>query len=67
MSELNAQNLKKELWEVLKLLKDNKIDADTADSIASQAREILRTVSVEMRISDKARKPVSQNVEKFAE
>jgi hypothetical protein len=43
-TELNASNLKQELWKTLKDLRSGAIQPGHGDAIASQAREILRTV-----------------------
>ena len=43
-NELNANNLKLELWNTLNDLRAGKIQPGHGDAIASQAREILRTV-----------------------
>jgi len=51
----------------LNTLKDGKIEAAQADSIAGQAREILRTVNTELRITNQAKRPVTTHLIDFAE
>jgi hypothetical protein len=65
--KLTAQNLKESLWETLNTLKDGSIEAAQADSIAGQAREILRTVNTELRITNQAKRPVTTHLIDFAE
>lgn len=68
MSEdLNAKNLKAALWETLNGLKDEAVDPGRADSIAAQAREILRTTNTQLRIAHQAKRPVAADVITFAE
>jgi len=67
MSDLTAQNLKEALWETLNNVKDGIMQPMQADAIASQSREILRTVNTQLRISSQAKRDVSADVIKFAE
>ena len=67
MAELTARNLKLALWDTLNLIKDGKMEASQADSVASQAREILRTTNTQLRIAQQSKRPVSADVITFAE
>lgn len=65
--ELNAKNLKKELWDSLQKVKSGDIDASMADSVATSAREILRTTKVQLAIVKQAKRNVPTEVIDFAE
>jgi hypothetical protein len=65
--ELNAKNLKKVLWETLQGVKTGKINAGEADSVATQAREILRTTNTQLQVFRQAKRDVSVEVIDFAE
>lgn len=67
MLELTARNLKSALWETLNLTKEGKMEASQADSVASQAREILRTTNTQLRIAQQSKRPVAADVITFAE
>lgn len=67
MNDLSAKNLKSALWETLNSVKDGKMEASQADSVASQAREILRTTNTQLRVSQQAKRPVAVDVITFAE
>lgn len=67
MSDLSATTLKKALWETLNAVKEDKMEASRADSIASQAREILRTTNTQLRVSQQAKRPVPADVLSFSE
>jgi hypothetical protein len=67
MNDLTAKNLKSALWETLIAVKDGKIDPGQGDAIASQAREILRTTNIQLRISQQAKRPVHADVISFSE
>lgn len=56
--ELNAKNLKNTLWDTLLKVKDGKLAAAEADSIATQAREILRTTNTQLQIFRQAKRNV---------
>lgn len=66
-NELNASNLKKELWKTLQDLRDNKIQPGHGDAIASQAREILRTVRTQLMVSSQSKRSVPADVIAFSE
>jgi hypothetical protein len=65
--ELNAKNLKQTLWDTLNGVKAGKIAASEADSIATQAREILRTTNTQLQIFRQSKRNVSTDVIDFAE
>lgn len=67
MKELTAKNLKSALWETLNAVKEGKMEASQADSVASQAREILRTTNTQLRIAQHAKRQVSVDVIDFSE
>ena len=67
MLALNAVNLKNALWETLNAIKDDKMQASQGDAIASQAREILRTVKVQLQVAGVAKRSVPLEVIEFAE
>lgn len=64
---LNASALKNVLWETLVDLRDNEMPAQRADAIASQAREILRTVKTQLQVTSAAKRPVPQQIVDFSE
>lgn len=66
MQKLNAVNLKQSLWETLNNIKDGNLEAAKGDAIASQAREILRTVNTQVKIIDKAKSEISNELKDFA-
>ena len=53
--DLTATNLKDQLWGTLLDLRKGDIQAGQADAIASQAREILRTVKVQLAITQQSK------------
>jgi len=65
--ELTAASLKKELWGTLNELRAGKIQAGTADAIAAQAREILRTVRTQLMVTQQSKRSVPADVIAFAE
>jgi hypothetical protein len=67
MKELNAVNLKAALWETLNKVKGGEIQPSEADSVAVQAREILRTTNVQLRISSQAKRNVPTELIDFSE
>lgn len=66
MNTLNAVTLKESLWETLNEIKDGNLEASKGDAIASQAREILRTVRVQVVILDKAHADITKELVEFA-
>lgn len=67
VKELNASNLKSELWKTLNDLRNNTIQPGHGDAIASQAREILRTVRTQLMVTQQAKRSVPADVISFAE
>lgn len=67
MLDLTAVNLKDALWQTLNAIKDNVMQPNQGDAIASQAREILRTVKVQLQIAGQTKRPVAAEVITFAE
>lgn len=67
MNGLSAVNLKQALWETLNDIKADKMQASQGDAIASQAREILRTVKVQLQIATHTKRSVPVEVIDFAE
>ena len=65
--ELNATSLKTALWDTLNSVKDGTMQPGNADAIASQAREILRTVKVQLQVTQAAKRPVPTDIIVFAE
>ena len=65
--KLTANNLKNVLWETLQAVRTGKMDAGQADSVASQAREILRTTTVQLKVAAQSNRVVAKDVIDFAE
>ena len=65
--DLTAKSLKSALWETLQSVKEGKMDPGQADSVASQAREILRTTNTQLRVAQQSKRPVATDVITFAE
>jgi hypothetical protein len=59
--------MKEALWETLNNLKDGTLQPAEGDAIACQAREILRTVNVQLRIAGQAKRNVTTEVIDFSE
>jgi hypothetical protein len=64
---LTATNLKNALWGTLNDIKSGVIQPGAGDAIASQAREILRTVKVQLQISSQGKRSIPVDVFTFAE
>jgi hypothetical protein len=64
---LSAENLKNALWETLHAIKSGEILPGQGDAIASQAREILRTVKIQLQIAGQTKRRVPTDVVDFAE
>lgn len=64
---LTAVSLKDALWETLQDIKSGVIQPGQGDAIASQAREILRTVKVQLQITNQSKRSVPIEVITFAE
>lgn len=65
--ELTATNLKGALWQTLNDIKAGAIQPGQGDAIAAQAREILRTVKVQLQVASQTNRAVSAEVVNFAE
>lgn len=63
---LNAVNLKNSLWATLQALRAGTITPGAGDAVASQAREILRTVRTQLQIFTQAGKAVTSELIDFA-
>lgn len=64
---LSAKNLKAVLWDTLNAVKTDSMQPAQGDSIAAQAREILRTVKVQLQVAGQAKRVVPRDVIDFAE
>ena len=64
---LNAGSLRDVLWETLNDVRNNQMLPNRADSIAGQAREILRTVKTQLQVASATRRGVPEDVIKFSE
>lgn len=65
--DLSATNLKQALWETLQDIKGDRMQAAQGDAIAAQAREILRTVKVQLQVAAHTKRSVPVEVIDFAE
>ena len=65
--ELTASNLKGVLWTTMTDLQSGAIQPGQGDAIASQAREILRTVRTQLMVTSQAKRSVPADVISFAE
>lgn len=65
--ELTAVSLKNSLWDTLNKLKAKKVLPGHGDAIAAQAREILRTIKIQLAISGHTNRPVPYEVVEFSE
>lgn len=66
-NNLSASSLKAALWSTLNQVKSKRMLPGHADAIAAQAREILRTVKVQLQISGHTNRPVPFEVIEFSE
>jgi hypothetical protein len=66
-TKLTAVALKNVLWDTLNDVRTGVMDPGNADSIATQGREIIRTVNTQLRISHQSKRPVPVDVIKFSE
>ena len=67
MKNLSALNLKNILWETLNEIKTDKMLPAQGDSIAAQAREILRTIKVQLQIAGQVKRNVPTDIIDFSE
>lgn len=66
-TELTAENLKNQLWETLNDVRSGKMDAGKADTVASQAREIVRVTALQLRIASQGQRQIPLEVLNFSE
>lgn len=66
-TKLTASNLKNTLWGTLNDIKSGNMQAGDGDAIACQAREILRTVKVQLQVSAQTNRKVPSEVVDFSE
>jgi hypothetical protein len=64
---LTASSLKDVLWETLNDIKTEQMLPSRGDSIAGQAREILRTVKTQLQISGQSKRPIPPEIIEFSE
>lgn len=67
MKALSAANMKAVLWDTLNEIKSDKMQANQGDAIAAQAREILRTIKVQLQIAGHTKRSVPVDVIEFSE
>ena len=67
MQPLSAVALKDALWETLQAIKEDRMQANQGDAIASQAREILRTVKVQLQVAVQSKRNIPLEVIEFSE
>lgn len=65
--ELTATTLKQALWSTMQGLQNDSIEPGKGDSIATQGREILRTVNTQLKIASVSGRKVPQEVIDFSE
>lgn len=66
-TDLSASSLKAALWETLQKVQSGEMEPGQADSIATTAREILRTTTVQLKIASQASRSVPSDVIVFSE
>lgn len=64
---LSASSLRDVLWETLNDIRTNQMLPNRGDAIASQAREILRTVKTQLQIASAARRGIPEDIISFSE
>lgn len=67
IGSLSAISLKGALWDTLNQIKSDKMLPAQGDAIAAQAREILRTVKVQLQVSAQTKRHIPTDVIDFAE
>lgn len=65
MENLNAKSMKAILWATMNELKTGETKPDVADAIASQSREILRTINTQLKIAQLSKTDISADVVGF--
>lgn len=66
-TELSASALKSVLWDTLQKVYSGEMEPGQADSIATSAREILRTTTVQLKIASQSNRSVPTDVLTFSE
>jgi hypothetical protein len=66
-NELTASNLKSALWGTLNDIKSGVVQPGQGDAITSQAREILRTIKVQLQVTAQSKRAVPADVISFSE
>lgn len=64
---LKASALRDVLWETLNDVRTNQMQANRADAVATQAREILRTIKTQLNVASAAKRGVPKDIIMFAE
>lgn len=64
---LSAVNLKNVLWDTLNEIKTDAMLPAQGDAIAAQAREILRTVKVQLQIAGQSKRNIPTEIMDFSE
>jgi len=64
---LSAVNLKNALWDTLQSIKSDTMLPAQGDAIAAQAREILRTVKVQLQVAAQSKRNVPTEIIDFVE
>lgn len=64
---LSAVNLKNALWDTLQQIKSDTMLPAQGDAIAAQAREILRTVKVQLQVAAQSKRNVPTEIIDFVE
>lgn len=64
---LSAVNLKNVLWDTLNEIKTDAMLPAQGDAIAAQAREILRTVKVQLQIAGQSKRNIPTEIIDFSE
>jgi hypothetical protein len=67
MEKLSAVSLKNALWETLQGIKNESVLPGAGDAVASQAREILRTVKVQLQVCSQSKRNVPTEIIDFVE
>ena len=67
MQKLSAVNLKNALWDTLQGIKNENILPGAGDAVAAQAREILRTVKVQLQVCAQSKRNVPTEIIDFVE
>lgn len=65
--QLSAETLKDALWETLQAVKDGNMPPSQGDSVAAQAREIVRIVRVQCQVARESKRSLPVNVIEFSE